>query len=120
MGFLERVLRGKPPATAAETDQLVLRQLQGLGADLSQPRHVIHFLYFAEEADARGAADQIDRAGYEATITPPDASITSWSLRAEGYRVVGASTVEAFRAWFEHVATEFRGEYDGWEAASKP
>ena len=62
----------------------------------------------------------IDRAGYEATITPPDASITSWSLRAEGYRVVGASTVEAFRAWFEHVATEFRGEYDGWEAASKP
>jgi Regulator of ribonuclease activity B len=120
VGFLDRLLRGTPPATAAETDQLVIRQLQGLGADLSQPRHVIHFLYFAEEADARSAADEIDRAGYEVTVTPPRDSIVSWSLRAEAYRVVGAGTVDAFRAWFEGIAAEFRGEYDGWEAASKP
>jgi hypothetical protein len=120
VGFLERLLRGKPPATTAETDQLVVRQLQGLGADLSQPRHVIHFLYFEEESDARAAGVEIDRAGYEAIVTPPDDSSDAWTVRAEGYRVIGASTVESFRAWFEQIAVEFRGEYDGWEAASKP
>jgi regulator of ribonuclease activity B len=120
VGFLERLLRGKPPATTAETDQLVVRQLQALGADLSKPRHVIHFLYFPAEGDARSAADEIDRASYDATVTPPTESIESWCVRAEGFRVIGSTTVEAFRAWFENIASEFRGEYDGWEAASKP
>jgi Regulator of ribonuclease activity B len=120
MGFLERLLRGKPPATMAETDQLVVRQLQGLGADLSQPRHVIHFLYFAHETDARSAANEIDRAGYDATVAPPDDVVEAWTVRAEGYRVIGSNTVASFRAWFEQVAVEFHGEYDGWEAASKP
>ena len=41
-------------------------------------------------------------------------------MRAETARVVDATTVEAFRTWFEQIATEFRGEYDGWEAAAQP
>jgi hypothetical protein len=40
-------------------------------------------------------------------------------VRAEGNRVVGPTTVEAFRAWFEQIATH-RGEYDGWEAGFRP
>ena len=120
MSFLDRIRKAGAPAPGAETDRLVLRQLEGRGADLTQPRHVIHFLYFAEEADARGAVDVIEKAGYQLTVTPPDENIAQWSMRAETARVVDATTVEAFRTWFEQVATEFRGEYDGWEAAARP
>jgi hypothetical protein len=118
--FLDRFLKPKAPATTAEADRLVLRQLEGLGADLAQARHVIHFLYFPAERAARGAAEEIEKAGYDATVTAPDGTIREWSVRAEGTRVVAATTVEAFRAWFEQIAAEFQGEYDGWEAASKP
>jgi hypothetical protein len=120
MGFLDRLLRGTRPATTAEVDRLVVRQLEGRGADLSQPRHVLHFIYFPVETDARDAAEELDRAGYDATVTPPTDEIAQWCVRAEAYRVIGFTTVEGFRAWFEQLAAEFRGEYDGWEAAAKP
>jgi hypothetical protein len=120
MSFFERLLRGKRPETGAEMDRLVVRQLEGRGADLAQPRHVIHFIYFADEADARAAAEAIDRADYDTTVIAPTEEIAEWAVRAEGYRVVSVSTVDAFRAWFEQIAAEFNGQYDGWEAAAKP
>jgi len=120
MGFLDRLRDSGAPATTAEADRLALKQLEGRGADLTQPRHVLHFLYFSNEAAAQRAADEIERAGYNATVDAPSETILEWTVRAEGNRVVGASTVEAFRAWFEQIAGEFRGEYDGWEAAAKP
>lgn len=120
MGFFDRIRNKGAPTTSAEADELVIGQLTGRGADLAHPRHVIHFLYFADEADARSAAEVIEAAGWETTVSAPDGTIEEWSVRAEGYRVVEASTVEGFRAWFEHIAAEFRGEYDGWEAAAKP
>ena len=53
-------------------------------------------------------------------MSPPDGTIAEWSVRTGGYRVIGAATVGAFRAWFEQIAEESHGEYDGWEAAAKP
>ena len=120
MSFLDRIRMARAPATTAEADRLALKQLEGRGADLTQRRHVIHFLYFSDETDAHRAADEIERAGYEATVDAPSDTIPEWTVRAEGNRVVGAATVGAFRAWFEQMATEFRGEYDGWEAAARP
>lgn len=120
MGFFDRIRNKGAPETPQEADQLVLRQLAARGADLTKPRHVIHYLYFTAETDARGAADVIDQAEWESTVKPPHETIAEWSLRAEGYRVIGAATVEAFRAWFEQIALDHHGEYDGWEAAAKP
>jgi len=120
MSFLRRVIRGTRPASGADVDRLVVRQLLGRGADLTQPRHVIHFIYFAEESDARAAADAIDSAGYETTVDAPGDEIAEWTVRAEAYRVVGLATVDGFRAWFEQMSAEYNGEYDGWEAAAKP
>ena len=120
MGFLDRIRNSGKPTTPQETDQLVLRQLTTRGADLTKPRHVIHFLYFTEEADARTAAEAIEQGEWEASVSPPDEKIAEWCLRADGYRVIGTSTVGAFRAWFEQIAAEYEGEYDGWEASAKP
>lgn len=120
MGFLDRMLRGSPPPTPEEVDRITVRRLQGMGADLSKPRQVLHFLNFAAEPSARGAAEALERAGYATTVTASDDTTAEWSVRAEGSRVIDANTVVAFRSWFERLAVQFHGEYEGWEAWPKP
>jgi hypothetical protein len=120
MRFLDRIRNQGAPATAEEADSLALRQLAGRGADLARPRHVIHFLYFPEEERARAAADAIAQASWTAAVEPPTETVADWCVRADGHRTVGPETVAAFRSWFEGIAVEHGGEYDGWEAAAKP
>jgi hypothetical protein len=112
--------RRRAPRDSAAVDQDVVRQLRGLGADLTRPRHVRHFIYFQEEGFARRAAEQIEKADYSATVTAPGDDVPTWTVMAEGFRVIGEDTVPGFRAWFEHVAADYNGEYDGWEPATKP
>jgi Regulator of ribonuclease activity B len=119
-GFLERLLRGKPPEDTAALDQLVVRQLRGLGADLAKARHVRHFLYFEHERDARAAADEIAEADYDVSVTAPEEDEPNWLVVGQGYRVIGADTVAGFREFFEQVSERHHGEYDGWEPAAKP
>jgi hypothetical protein len=120
MGFLDRFRTSGLPQSPLEADALAIRQLVKAGADLAKPRHLIHFAYFASEEDARAAAETIEAASWSAAVEPPGETIAEWSVRADGERVVGPDTISAFRSWFEHVAAEHGGEYDGWEAASKP
>lgn len=120
MGFLDLVRHKGRPKTPRDADALALRQLLGRGADLTQARHVIHFLYFAAEPDARAAAEVVQQAGWLAELQEPTEHVKVWTLRVDGTRVVSSATIESFRAWFEHVAAEHHGEYDGWEAAAKP
>jgi uncharacterized membrane-anchored protein len=120
MRFLERIRNQGAPKTPQEADSLALRQLAGRGADLAKPRHVIHYLYFATEDDARAAADTITEGSWRTTVEPPTETIAQWSVQADGDRTVGPETVEAFRSWFEGIAAAHEGEYDGWEAAAKP
>jgi hypothetical protein len=120
MGILDRFRRRRTPATSTGVDGLVLAQLAHAGADLTKARHVLHFLYFPDGASAQRAAAELDDAGYETSVAPPDEGVEQWALRAEATRVVGPDTVGAFRAHFERVAAEHGGEYDGWEAAAQP
>jgi hypothetical protein len=90
------------------------------GADLSKPRHVIHFLLFADEADARTAQDEIGEGSWSTRIEPPTEALAEWSVRVDGERILGSETIAAFRTQFDEVARRHGGEYDGWEAAAKP
>jgi hypothetical protein len=119
-GLLRRLLRRSVPRDSAAVDQDVVMQLRALGADITRPRHVRHFLYFEEEGFARRAAEQIEKADYSTTVTAPSDEVAVWTVLAEGFRVIGEDTVPGFRAWFEHVAADYNGEYDGWEPATKP
>ena len=112
--------RGKKPLSERESDAYTLRRLEALGAKLSRSRHVIHFLSFLGEADARRAATAIERAGWKVTVSAPETAGGDWEVRVEGERVVDGTTVGAFRTWFERVAADGNGAYDGWEAAAKP
>ncbi len=119
MPFLDRIRYGGKPRTPQEADRLALKQLAGRGADLSRSRHVIHFLYFASERDARAAADAIGDV-WKTAVEPPGETIVDWCVKADGNRTLGPETVSAFRSWFEDLAARHGGEYDGWEAAAKP
>jgi hypothetical protein len=120
MSLFGRMLRRRVPRDPAEVDQIVVKQLRSLGADLTKPRHVRHFLYFGEESNARSAAEVVEQANYEVTVTPPHEKVEEWTVLAESHRIVGPDTVSGFRAWFEQIAGEWNGEYDGWEPATKP
>jgi len=120
VGFLDLIRHKGKPKSPQEADALALRQLAGRGADLAQPRHIVHFLYFDAESDARAAAAAAEGASWSVAVDPPAKNVTVWTVRADANRVVSTVTVEGFRAWFEHVAAEHAGEYDGWEASAKP
>jgi len=120
VGFLDAIRRRGKPRTPQDADALALRHLTRRGADLTRARHILHFLYFADEGDARAAAAVADQASWTVSVTAPGERVAEWSVRAEGDRVVNPVTVAAFRAWFERLAEDHRGEYDGWEAAAKP
>ena len=120
MSFLDRIRYHRPPKTPEEADKLALRQLEARGADLSLPRHVIHFLLFEREGDARAAAGVVDGNSWSTRVDAPTATVAEWSVRIDGHRVVGPDTVAAFRAQFEQTAAAHGGEYDGWEAAATP
>ena len=120
MSFFDRIRYHRPPKSPEEADRLALRQLTMRGADLSKPRHVIHFLLFAHEADARTAEEEIGEGSWSTRIEPPTETLAEWSVRVDGERIVGAETIAAFRAQFEQLAERHRGEYDGWEASAKP
>jgi len=120
MGFLDRIRYQGSPKRPQDADRLALRQLAGRGADLAKPRHVIHVLYFANEDDARAAADAAIAGSWTACVEPPNETIGQWCVKADGQRTLGPDTVAAFRSWFENVATQHEGEYDGWEAAAEP
>jgi hypothetical protein len=83
-------------------DQMILAQLERAGADLRQPRHAIHYLYFDEEQPTHAAATTLDSAGFAITVRPPSDRIAQWS-----------TTVE-------QLARTMQGKYDGWEAAARP
>lgn len=117
--LIDRIRYGGAPKTPADADRLALRQLAGRGADLSKPRHVIHFLYFASEQDAHAAMETIGDA-WKTALEAPGESIDQWCVKADGNRTLSYETVPAFRAWFDELARRHGGEYDGWEAAAKP
>jgi hypothetical protein len=119
MAFLDRIRYRGAPKTPEDADRLALRQLAGRGADLSKPRHVVHYLYFASERQARDAADAIGDV-WRAQVEPPTEATGQWCVKADGTRTIGPEIVSGFRAWFERLAREHGGEYDGWEAAAKP
>lgn len=100
-----------------QADLLVARHLVANGADLSEPRHVLHFLIFpddrAERAAAAAAAD-----GWEVRVVAPDEEEPTWSVVCERQDVVlDPDGVRDTRIRFEALAEDHGGNYDGWEAS---
>ena len=100
-------------------DLQVLAALQDSGAQLDQPRHVRHFLYFRDGTRAEAAAEVARGHGFETVLgDPPDEGAEEWPLVCERHGVVlDPKTVRETSDLFEAIANLQRGEYDGWEAS---
>ena len=95
----------------------MLAALLNAGADLTEPRHVLHFIYeLVDEAAATRAADAVAR--WRATVKSPPEGYQTWSVtfEREGY-ILTPENVAADAATFSATASTHGGLYDGWEAS---
>lgn len=117
-GFLRRVMGSGVP-TPDEQDQQVIAAIAGHGADLAQPREIIHYLYFTTEAATRGAVEILDRPDrFVHAIIDPDQGNSKVTIKHTD--VLTIMLIRGLRSEFENAAKSFGGEYDGWEAAAAP
>jgi len=114
----------KPPATTSKGDEHVLAKLAESGADLSQPREVLHYFYFPTQEDAAIAAAELRRDGFQADnpllIGPPSLNRNPWRVLAAANVIVSLSSAQETTRRFRKLAAQHGGEYDGWEAAAHP
>lgn len=120
-GMHDELLASGPHEQVGDDEDLVLAQLRALGADLSQPRDVRHYLYFANEASADAAARELRELGYNVEVGPAagadEPAPNPWCVLASAERVADERTVPLETTRMTTVATKLAGEYDGWEAA---
>src|SRR5579872_493252 len=103
-------------------DQLILKRLEELGADLSLPREVVHFLFVPNAEHARQVAITLRNDGYDVEEKPASTTSDSnqWAVVSRTEAVVNKEAVEIERLRFEELAKMHGGDYDGWEAAAEP
>ena len=108
--------------TPDEGDRLILDELRSLGADLSQPREVLHYLYVPTEAAAAEASQQARDQGYTTEVLPAaeQAGPHPWLVLATTDEVLSVESARSSREAFTEIATTHGGEYDGWEAGATP
>jgi regulator of RNase E activity RraB len=108
--------------TAEEGDRLIVEQLRSMGADLSKPREVLHYLYLPSEEAARDIGSELEAQGYNVEVRPGAGppGPNPWLCLATIQAVVSVESANASTRSFMQLATTHGGEYDGWEAAGTP
>lgn len=97
-------------------DLATLDQLRHRGADLSQPRHVIYYLFFPDTTRASAAATALAAAGLDAGVREPERGSETMVV-ADETAVVDEAAIGERRALLDGIAAQFGGDFDGWEAA---
>jgi len=108
-----------PTTGLKHKDLLVLHQLMQAGAELTQPRHTVHYLYFADPEAATAASREAEGNGFEVEVREPLPDHPGqWSLVCGRHGVVvHPDTVRDHGDLFDSLAERHGGEYDGWEAS---
>lgn len=108
--------------TPEQGDALIVDQLRNLGANLSLPREVLHYLYLPSESAAAAAADALRTAGYTTQVRPAAGppGPNPFLVLATAEQVVSIESAQDARETFTALAETHGGEYDGWEAAGTP
>ena|SRR5947208_1769513 len=100
---------------AREADARVLHHLAALGCDPSQPRECRHYMYLPAEFSARAVASVLNGDGWDAELEEvPDA----WLVTATTFTPLTDDSVRETRSRLQLLASDYGGEYDGWEAAA--
>jgi hypothetical protein len=98
-------------------DLAVLDQLMKNGADLTESRHVIYYLYAPSEETAQTMRSEAETSGYEATVGDPLPDPGLWGVICETHAVASPDFVREADDYFQALADRHGAEYDGWEAS---
>ena len=102
-------------------DLATLAALTAQGSDLSAATHIIHYLAFSDEQQARAAGQALaEQLGYRVRGFAPSSDSPRWSVHAETDRVPTIENIRRMRQVMLTAAERFDGAYEGWEAAVQP
>ncbi|NES25972.1 ribonuclease E inhibitor RraB [Micromonospora terminaliae] len=100
-------------------DLLLMNEIAKRAADLSQPRHVIFYLYAPSDDIGRLIAAEARTHGFEAQVRQPLPEYPgSWTVACETHVVLTPQFVRESVDLFEALAERHHADYDGWEAAA--
>jgi hypothetical protein len=105
--------------STTDPNQRTLEVMRQVGGDPTQAHDVCFYLYFADEAAARRAAELLG-AAYESEVKAPREGIPDWALLAHKSLLPSESAIEAETSRMEEIAEELGGEFDGWEVRVDP
>ncbi len=97
-------------------DRQVISALESCGADLTEQRHVLHYV----QVTSRDIADRAAKLGgtWLTTVTDPGGPGEGWFVIYERHdRVLSPVNIMADRELFESMAEVHQGIYDGWEVS---
>jgi hypothetical protein len=123
MGLRDLLKRDEaaPSGDPVEGDRLVLEELSAAGADLSQPREVVHYVHLPSREAAEAFAPMVVNQGFEPQIREPGPESADdprpWTVAATSRMVVTEDDVALARRNFTELAAEYGGAYEGWDAA---
>ncbi|WP_446218845.1 ribonuclease E inhibitor RraB [Micromonospora sp. IBHARD004] len=100
-------------------DLLLMNEIAKRAADLSQPRHVIFYLYAPSEDLGQLIAAEARAHGFEAEVREPlPENPASWAVVCDTHVVLTPEFVRESVDLFEALAARHHADYDGWEAAA--
>jgi hypothetical protein len=113
--------RGRSVLTETEValDQQTLEQLRSAGSDLSKTHTIQFYLYVPSRQDATAAATSLQASDFD-TVVKQGADGHNWLCLAQKSMTPTIENLTEVRQVFKALATRYRGEYDGWEAAVEP
>jgi hypothetical protein len=103
-----------------EYDADAIAQLAAVGADLSAPRSIRHYIYVPNRGSADSIANELRQCGFriEQRLGADD---LSWLVLATHEAVLSEAVLMSARRSMEALVAKFGGgEYDGWEADVRP
>lgn len=129
MSFFRRWRRGRrdepvdldersPQLGLRYRDLILLNEIAKRAADLSQPRHVVFYLYAPSHLSGQAIVDEARLKGFDASVGEPLEELPDqWPVTCETHAVLTPEFVRDTVDFFENLAATHRAEYDGWEAA---
>ena len=117
------IKQSNPKQTDDQNDQEVLTQLHAKGSDLSKRTDMVFYLYIPSIQDAHTAASELDENGFVAEVEKPLGQVAGgsyesrYSVVAHIEQVPSMANLRKDRMLYKSLARQYRGDYDGWEAA---
>ena len=99
--------------------EFILEQLQRFGSDVNRKHEVSFWLYFPSEDSVQQAARRAESTGLKPEVSAPlkDAPDSKWLCLLYCPHVPDESLLDGISQFCTELATEFNGEFDGWEAS---